>query len=315
MKIEDKLSTISNVGDQVVKKQSTLIKRLRDRVFSWNSLIDQSILNDKKIELRVNETQFNRDINLLSSNQSILQEYMGKWDINAGEKTHYEDIKKFLYANDLEELSRSREDIREKIFLKRKFTDFNNSLNYYDQMLIHQHRDILLLSDTQKTLKLSLYILFSISFLSFTAILVITFKDIFSQRHLNGERFNVLFVDDDEEVLDVLVSSNESLVNCKFLQASDGMKALDVLKRHRVDLIITDLCMPNMGGVELIAKLERKNVPVIVMTSKDFLSIEARKQLKGQHIYDKFDLLYRMDEIIGQQLNLGRSIRENKMAS
>ena len=66
---------------------------------------------------------------------------------------------------------------------------------------------------------------------------------------------------------------------------------------------------------ELIKNLHSKDIPVIVMTGQTILSDDVRDQLKGQHVYDKLDLLYRMDEIIGKQLNLNLSIGSEKKAS
>ena len=57
--------------------------------------------------------------------------------------------------------------------------------------------------------------------------------------------------------------------------ASDGFKALSRAEESRPDLILTDLCMPSMDGVELIRRLRRSDIgaPVVVMTG--FSSVDA----------------------------------------
>jgi len=55
------------------------------------------------------------------------------------------------------------------------------------------------------------------------------------------------------------------------VEACDGMDALEKLPNHQVDLVITDLNMPNMDGFELIKALREnpayKELPVVILTS------------------------------------------------
>jgi CheY-like chemotaxis protein len=50
--------------------------------------------------------------------------------------------------------------------------------------------------------------------------------------------------------------------------ATTGQAALEVLERERVDLVITDFRMPNMDGIELIARIRqlRGDLPVILLS-------------------------------------------------
>lgn len=62
-----------------------------------------------------------------------------------------------------------------------------------------------------------------------------------------------------------------SLKGFDVITACDGMEALEKLPAQKVDLVITDLNMPNMDGFEFIRSLrenaEYQEVPVIVLTS------------------------------------------------
>lgn len=81
----------------------------------------------------------------------------------------------------------------------------------------------------------------------------------------------VLVVDDDEcrEVLSELLSDEGFSV----LAASDGAEARAVLSRHRVDLVLLDIVMPQTSGLELLGELRQihgpAELPVIMMSSKD----------------------------------------------
>ena len=67
-------------------------------------------------------------------------------------------------------------------------------------------------------------------------------------------------------------------------EAENGRVALEQVARHKPELILLDLIMPEMDGFEFLAELRKKeiwqSIPVVVLTSKD-LSPEERLQLTG----------------------------------
>jgi len=80
----------------------------------------------------------------------------------------------------------------------------------------------------------------------------------------------VMIVDDSESIRKFLIfalRSQEFMV----VAARDGMDALEKLSQNKVDLVITDLNMPNMDGFEFLKALrddsEYKQVPVIILSS------------------------------------------------
>lgn len=69
------------------------------------------------------------------------------------------------------------------------------------------------------------------------------------------------------------------------LEAANGEKALEVLKRDRVTLVLTDIIMPVMDGYELLAAIKKTprlaTIPVIVMTARNDNDIEAKVMESG----------------------------------
>ena len=59
----------------------------------------------------------------------------------------------------------------------------------------------------------------------------------------------------------------------EILEAANGQEALDIIMRQRVDIILLDIVMPVMGGMELLEILHQSdtlnNIPVIVTTSQE----------------------------------------------
>lgn len=82
----------------------------------------------------------------------------------------------------------------------------------------------------------------------------------------------VLVVDDQADIRRVLKAYLESVHGSQVTEAVNGLDALAKLSAAAFDLIITDLIMPEMNGLELVGSLRRNPrlmaIPVIVFTSQ-----------------------------------------------
>lgn len=89
----------------------------------------------------------------------------------------------------------------------------------------------------------------------------------------------VLTVDDSRTILAML---QHTLFGAGFevLQASDGQQGLDVLNLEDVDLVITDINMPVMDGIEFIKNVRatgrHQSLPILILTTET--SQEKRDQ-------------------------------------
>lgn len=86
--------------------------------------------------------------------------------------------------------------------------------------------------------------------------------------------------------------------------AGDGMEALELLPNDKVDLIITDLNMPNVDGYNLIARIRSnenyQNTPIIVMSNlSDAEDIERAIQLgANSYLIKPFDQKNITNEVV-----------------
>ncbi len=65
----------------------------------------------------------------------------------------------------------------------------------------------------------------------------------------------ILIVDDDRDILDYLIDILQDEVSVSF--APSGIKALELTKTHRPDLILLDVDMPEMDGFEVCRRLKK----------------------------------------------------------
>ena len=81
----------------------------------------------------------------------------------------------------------------------------------------------------------------------------------------NDER-RILVVDDDAQIRRFL-STSLSAQHYSIRTANDGLEALQAMKEWRPDIVITDLVMPNLGGVELCRRIRTESqLPIIVLS-------------------------------------------------
>ncbi|MEN1758928.1 response regulator transcription factor [Anoxynatronum sibiricum] len=98
--------------------------------------------------------------------------------------------------------------------------------------------------------------------------------------------FTILVAEDDknlQKLMAAVLKQNGYEVLC----ARDGREALDLLDTHHVDLIISDIMMPEMNGYELTSSLRRADyqLPILMVTAKDTLDDKKKGFSSGTDDY------------------------------
>jgi DNA-binding response OmpR family regulator len=87
-----------------------------------------------------------------------------------------------------------------------------------------------------------------------------------------GQKPKILIVDDQADLIPALKLRWEN-AGYRTIAASDGLEALDILRNTTVDLILTDLMMPNLDGLELTRRVrqdpKRLGVQVLLFSCND----------------------------------------------
>ncbi len=93
---------------------------------------------------------------------------------------------------------------------------------------------------------------------------------ILNSKDIVRKKKNILAVDDIALALDVLKQALDVL-GYETSTANDGKEALEMIEKEKPDLLITDIYMPGMNGIELLSKVRQfyKELPVILVTGFD----------------------------------------------
>lgn len=97
-------------------------------------------------------------------------------------------------------------------------------------------------------------------------------------------KFNILIIDDEKNIREGLGAALEMDGYTVFL-AADGKQGLEILERGDIDLVITDLKMPEVSGEEILAKVtgETPGIPVIVLTGHGTIDSAVDAMRKGAY--------------------------------
>jgi two-component system response regulator AtoC len=123
----------------------------------------------------------------------------------------------------------------------------------------------------------------------------------------------ILAVDDEPNMLRLLEISLKQ-AGYKPVLARDGKEALQVVKNQTIDLVVSDLHMPSMNGLDLLKniRLENESLPFIMVTAQGEINtaVEAMKFGASDYILRPFDL-ETLEIAIAKALSVQRLTLEN----
>lgn len=101
-------------------------------------------------------------------------------------------------------------------------------------------------------------------------------------------RKTILVVDDEQDLLD-LIEYNLKKEDFDVLKAEDGLKGIEVARKHRPDLVLLDIMMPKMDGLEVVERMRNdkklKRIPIIFLTARGDEKTEVEGLDKGGDDY------------------------------
>ncbi len=119
----------------------------------------------------------------------------------------------------------------------------------------------------------------------------------------------ILVVDDEEsirEFLEIMLKKEGYEVTT----AEDGMKAKDVLSKKTFDMVISDMQMPNMTGIELLKHVKESYPDLVFMMITAFGTTETAVDAMKMGAYDYVTKPFKIDEV---RLNIANALRSKNL--
>lgn len=119
----------------------------------------------------------------------------------------------------------------------------------------------------------------------------------------------VLVVDDEEsirEFLEIMLRKEGYEVTV----AEDGVKALETIKKKSIDLVISDLQMPNMTGIELLKNVRDQYPELLFMMITAFGTTETAVEAMKLGAYDYITKPFKIDEV---RINIANALRSKNL--
>ena len=92
--------------------------------------------------------------------------------------------------------------------------------------------------------------------------------------------FNILVCDDDKEIVDA-IDIYLSQEGYHILKAYDGLQAIEIMKKEEVHLILLDIKLPEMNGIDALKEIRKfdQDIPIIMQSAYAFENdMEAARQ-------------------------------------
>jgi two-component system response regulator (stage 0 sporulation protein F) len=105
---------------------------------------------------------------------------------------------------------------------------------------------------------------------------------------------NKILIVDDQYGIRILLNEVFQREGYTTYQAANGMQALEIVRKHRPDLVLLDMKIPGMDGIEILKRLKEidSDIKVIIMTAYGELDmIQETKELGAiMHFAKPFDI-------------------------
>lgn len=127
---------------------------------------------------------------------------------------------------------------------------------------------------------------------------------------MENHKFNILVCDDDKEIAGAIEIYLRNEGYCVF-KAFNGVEALDIARKQTLHLIIMDVMMPKMDGIQATMKIrEEKNIPIIMLSAKseDYDKITGLNVGADDYVtkpFNPLELIARVKAQLRRYANLG----------
>ena len=122
---------------------------------------------------------------------------------------------------------------------------------------------------------------------------------------------NILIIDDEEVLQDILTVLIRKEGHTP-ITASTGEEGLAVLEREEIDLILLDLMLPGMHGMEVLRQVRQRSTDVVVVVITAFSSIESAIQAMREGAFHYIPKPFKNEEVL---LTIRKGLEQRRLTS
>jgi DNA-binding NtrC family response regulator len=125
----------------------------------------------------------------------------------------------------------------------------------------------------------------------------------------------ILAVDDELDMLALLKMIIEGYTDHKVTATNNPVEAVALLEQDRFDLVLTDLKMPGLDGMEVLSRAKKQDEDVQVMMITAYGSLESAEEAVSKGAFDFITKPFRKEQIlvaVDKALRWQEMIRQNK---
>ncbi len=125
----------------------------------------------------------------------------------------------------------------------------------------------------------------------------------------------ILAVDDELDMLALLKMIIEGYSDHQVMATNNPLEASELLEKEAFDLILTDLKMPGMDGMEVLAKAKEKDEDALVLVITAYGSLESAEEAVTKGAFDFITKPFRKEQIllaIDKAMRWREMVRQNK---
>jgi len=121
-----------------------------------------------------------------------------------------------------------------------------------------------------------------------------------------SDRRHILVVDDEEDVRETLHSVLKSMNYIPYV-AAGGAEALETIKNNKIDVVLSDLYMPEMDGIELLKRVRARDKNIIFLMITAHPTIETAVEAIKKGAYDYLTKPFHIEEV---RLKISRALEK-----
>jgi len=125
----------------------------------------------------------------------------------------------------------------------------------------------------------------------------------------------ILAVDDELDMLALLKMIIEGYSSHQVTVTNNPMEAAEMLEKEDFDLVLTDLKMPGMDGLELMELAKKRDEDALVIVITAFGSLESAEEAMGKGAFDYITKPFRKEQILlclDKGMRWREMVRQNK---